>query len=159
MPRRVDNVEDFAAARARRGVREVGSERGQSIDGSRDALHDPGMDERVIRLEGWVKRLDQRMGRMEGALDRIEGQLDRIDVQPAELPTKRELTNSTLAGLGFGLALMALFGGIAGGLSYFRQDGPAPTSPPPVIITAAHPQSIYMQPPALPALQLARPQR
>ncbi|MCM8734613.1 hypothetical protein M5E06_10445 [Azospirillum sp. A1-3] len=136
-------------------------------NGAKDALakhgggpHDPGMDERVIRLEEWAKHSDQRMGRMEGALERIESRLDRIDLRLAELPTKRDLTNNTFAGLGIGLALMALIiGGIIGGLSYIKPDSPAPTPPPPVTITAPPPQIIYMQPPTPQVQQPAAPKQ
>lgn len=122
--------------------------------------HDPGMDERIIKLEEWAKHSDQRMGRMEGKLDRIGDVLGRVETSIAGMATKRDLATYTFAGLGLGLALMALIiGGIIGGLSYIKPDSPTPVPPPPVTITAPPPQIIYMQPPAPQAQQPVTPQQ
>ncbi len=109
------------------------------------------MDQRVTRLEEWAKHSDQRMGRMEEKLDRIGDVLGRVETSVAGMATKRDLANYTFAGLGIGLALMALIiGGIIGGLGWLKPDS---SPPPPVTITAPAPQIIYMQPPAPPQTQ------
>lgn len=115
------------------------------IDRSLPPPQDPGMEERVIRLEEWAKHSDQRMGRMEDKLDRIGDVLGRVENSVVGMATKRDLANYTFAGLGIGLALMALIiGGIIGGLGWIKPDS---SPPPPVTITAPAPQIIYMQPP------------
>lgn len=124
----------------------------EALDRRGGGGHPPGMEERLTKLEtefGYVRR----------DLDEIKADLKGISSRLAELPTKRDLTNNTFAGLGIGLALMALIiGGIIGGLSYIKPDSPAPTPPPPVTITAPPPQIIYIQPPTSQVQQPASPQ-
>ncbi|HEV7367808.1 hypothetical protein [Arenibaculum sp.] len=115
------------------------------IDVGGSGPHDPGMETRVARLEVEFERVRKD-------LDEIKTDLRTLVLNTTALPTKRDLTNNTFAGLGIGLALMALIiGGIIGGLSWIRAE-PSPVAfQPPVTITAPPAQVIIVPPGAAPA--------
>ncbi|EPY03520.1 hypothetical protein [Magnetospirillum fulvum] len=82
-------------------------------------------------------------------LDHLGQVTSEIRVTLAQLPTKRDLTTNTLAGLGLGLALMGIvIGGIIGGLSWIKPDSP-PSTPQPIVIQV--PQQAVPTPSQLPA--------
>lgn len=116
------------------------------------------MDARVTRLEVEFEHVRRDLDEIKADLKTVVATLGSTNERMGQLPTKRDLTNNTFAGLGIGLALMALIiGGIIGGLSWIRPDPSPVTPPPPVTITAPPPQIIYMQPPAPPS-PAAQPQ-
>jgi hypothetical protein len=84
-----------------------------------------GMETRVTRMEEWAKQADARMGRVEDKLDKI---IQAIADVRGGLPTKTDMRNYLLTGIGIFVGIIAL---VFTGLGVMQALTPAPATQPP----------------------------